>query len=78
METIKVSKSECKAKALEFFRQVEHTGQSVIITDHGRPALEVRPCRSQVFRPLALLRGTVVRYDVSTVSIGENDWEAVR
>ena len=37
-----VSKSQFKAKALEFFRQVETGGKPVVITDHGEPKLEVR------------------------------------
>ena len=39
--------SKFKAQALELFREIEQTGASagtsMIITDHGRPALEVRP-----------------------------------
>lgn len=35
-----ISKSRFKAQALEFFREIEATGKSVIITDHGKPALE--------------------------------------
>ena len=34
MERSAVSKSEFKAKAREFFRQVEASGESVIVTDH--------------------------------------------
>jgi hypothetical protein len=41
-----VSKSEFKAKALEFFRQIETTGRSFIVIDHGRLVLEVRPYHS--------------------------------
>ncbi|MCL1860020.1 MAG: type II toxin-antitoxin system Phd/YefM family antitoxin, partial [Proteobacteria bacterium] len=51
-----VSKSQFKAKALEFFRQVESSGVSVIITDHGKPKLEVRSFRSQQDDPLSRLR----------------------
>lgn len=57
-----VSKSEFKARALEFFRQVEASGQSVIVTDHGRPAPEVRPYlkhRPQSARRSARLGGAV-------------------
>ncbi|MDR6493781.1 type II toxin-antitoxin system Phd/YefM family antitoxin [Paraburkholderia sp. 22099] len=43
MQDKRVSKSEFKAKALEFFRQIESSGESMIVTDHGKPALEVRP-----------------------------------
>ena len=32
-----VSKSAFKAKALEYFREVESTGAELVITDHGKP-----------------------------------------
>ncbi|MFM0594633.1 MULTISPECIES: type II toxin-antitoxin system Phd/YefM family antitoxin [Paraburkholderia] len=70
-----VSKSEFKAKALEFFRQVESSGESVIVTDHGRPAVEVRVYRGIERSPLEVLRGTVLHYDNPTAPVGENDWE---
>ncbi|MFM0416149.1 type II toxin-antitoxin system Phd/YefM family antitoxin [Paraburkholderia aromaticivorans] len=73
-----VSKSEFKAKALEFFRQVETTGESVIVTDHGKPAVEVRPYRGVERSPLEILRGTVLHYDNPTAPIGEDDWEAAQ
>src|SRR6185503_517101 len=38
-----VSKSGFKARALEFFRQVEKSRQPVIITDRGKPVLKVVP-----------------------------------
>ncbi|PQV53088.1 type II toxin-antitoxin system Phd/YefM family antitoxin [Paraburkholderia sp. BL21I4N1] len=71
-----VSKSEFKAKALEFFRQVESSGESVIVTDHGKPAVEVRVYRGVERSPLEVLRGTVLHYDNPTAPVGENDWEA--
>ena len=73
-----VSKSEFKAKALEFFRQVEASGESVIVTDHGRPALEVRPYRGLERNPLDVLRGSVVRYENPTDPVGEGEWEAAQ
>ena len=72
-----VSKSEFKAKALEFFRHVEASGESVVITDHGRPALEVRPYQNTERKPLDILRGSVVRYD-DPLSPVEVDWEAAK
>ncbi|WP_454739452.1 type II toxin-antitoxin system Phd/YefM family antitoxin [Cupriavidus necator] len=72
-----VSKTEFKAKALEFFRQVEASGESVIVTDHGKPALEVRRFRSTDRNPLDVLRGTVVRYDNPTEPV-DVEWEAAR
>jgi antitoxin (DNA-binding transcriptional repressor) of toxin-antitoxin stability system len=62
MQNNHVSKSEFKAKALEYFRLVEASGESVVVTDHGKPALEVRPFRDTTQSPLDVLRGSVLRY----------------
>ena len=72
-----VSKSEFKAKALEFFRHVEASGESIVVTDHGKPALEVRPYRSADRDPLAILRGSVVRYEDPTEPV-DVEWEAAQ
>jgi PHD/YefM family antitoxin component YafN of YafNO toxin-antitoxin module len=42
MRSEEVSKSQFKARALEFFRQVEASGEPVIVTDKGRSTIEVR------------------------------------
>jgi antitoxin (DNA-binding transcriptional repressor) of toxin-antitoxin stability system len=73
-----VSKSEFKAKALEFFRQVEASGQSVIVTDRGKRTLEIRPYRGVDRNPRDVLRGSVVRYDNPTDPVTEGDWEAAK
>lgn len=73
-----VSKSQFKAKALEFFRQVESSGEPVVVTDHGEPKLEVRPYKPVIRSPLDVLRGTVLRYDDPFAPAAEGDWEALR
>ncbi len=73
-----VSKSEFKAKALEYFRHVETSGQSVVVTDRGRPTLEVRPYRGINRNPLDVLRASVVRYDNATDPVAEEEWEATQ
>ena len=78
MNDNQVSKSEFKSKALEFFRQVESSGQSIIVTDHGKPTLEVRPYRDVERKPLDVLLGTVLRYDNPTEPVGADDWEAAQ
>ncbi|MFT6180680.1 MAG: antitoxin (DNA-binding transcriptional repressor) of toxin-antitoxin stability system [Paracoccaceae bacterium] len=40
-----ISKGKLKPKMLEYFREVEATGESLIVTDHGREVLEIRPVR---------------------------------
>ena len=75
MDTNQVSKSEFKAKALEYFRLIEASGESVIVTDHGKPALEVRPYRGEDRHPLDILRGSVVCYEKPTEPVADSDWE---
>lgn len=40
---ITVSKSKLKAQMLKIFRQIEATGESVIVTDRDRPVLYIQP-----------------------------------
>lgn len=70
-----VSKSQFKAKALEFFRQVEAGGEPIVITDNGRPTLEIRRYQQPIPDPLAALRGSVLRYDDPFGPVGEEDWK---
>ncbi|TDY23517.1 antitoxin (DNA-binding transcriptional repressor) of toxin-antitoxin stability system [Paraburkholderia sp. BL6665CI2N2] len=76
MRTNQISKSEFEARVLELFRQVESSGESVIVTDCGKPVLEVRPYRGVERHALEVLRGTLLRYDNPTTSISEDEWEA--
>ena len=71
-----ISKSQFKAKALEYFRQVEESGDSIVITDHGQPKLEVRPFRDQSPSPLSALRGSVLHYDAPFAPVDDDAWEA--
>jgi antitoxin (DNA-binding transcriptional repressor) of toxin-antitoxin stability system len=76
----RVSRSQFKAHALELFRQVEASGESLVVTDHGRPTLEVRPCRpvaSTAADPLELLRGSVLHDDEPFEPVVEGDGEAL-
>ena len=71
-----VSKSAFKAKALELLRQVEQSGEPLIVTDRGRPVAEVRAIRNEVLDPLEELRGSVLFYERPFDPVGEDDWEA--
>jgi len=71
----KISKTDFKAHALGILRDIEKSGKSRVITDHGRPVLEIRKLRQQVKKPLELLKGTVVKYDGATAPIVDVDWE---
>jgi prevent-host-death family protein len=72
-----VSKSQFKARALELFREVESTGNPVIVTDHGKPAIEIRKYRDRQRDPLAILKNSVTEYAEPTEPVADDDWEAL-
>ncbi|UCC73736.1 MAG: type II toxin-antitoxin system Phd/YefM family antitoxin [Gemmatimonadota bacterium] len=72
-----VSKSQLKARALQYFREVERTGEELIITHHGRPVLKLVPYRDDPGEALRALRDTVVEYRAPTEPVGAEDWEAL-
>ncbi|MBM7332389.1 MAG: type II toxin-antitoxin system Phd/YefM family antitoxin [Alcanivorax sp.] len=78
MEAEQVTKSRFKARALEFFRKVETSGVPVVVTDHGKPTVEIRRYRSDQRSPLERLKGSVVDFNRPTDPVAEDDWDAAR
>lgn len=78
MASKQASKSVFKAKALDYFRQIEASGESVIVTDHGKPVLEVRPYRGIGRQPLDLLKNSLIRYDNPTDPVAADLWAVAR
>lgn len=77
--TAHVSKSKFKAKALEYFRQVEASGEPIVITEHGKPKLEIRKLPQHDMDPLEKLKGSVLWYDRPfDPAVDEDDWEVLR
>ena len=68
-----ISKSKFKEKALEYFRKIETTGEPVIITDHGKPVLEVRRYRNR--GPLETLKNSVLEFHGPTQPVADDEWE---
>jgi prevent-host-death family protein len=74
----RISKAAFKAHALEVLRQVEATGQSVLITDRGRPVVRIDPYYGDDDADvLASLRGTVRAYRDPTAPVPDAGWEAL-
>jgi prevent-host-death family protein len=73
-----VSKTEFKARALELLRQVEKSGTPLIVTDRGKPVVEVRSLRADKRDPLDVLRGSVLFYDRPFDPVDEDDWEVLK
>ena len=80
--TIQVSKSQFKAKALELMRQVEASGEPLIITDHGKPSLEMRSIKDEPAEkqdPFEMLKGSVLWYDRPfDPAVEPEEWDALR
>ncbi|MDA8098074.1 MAG: type II toxin-antitoxin system Phd/YefM family antitoxin [Nitrospiraceae bacterium] len=72
-----VTKSQFKPRALEYFRQIQKTGEAVIITDHGKPVLKVVPYAEKPADALKALRGTVRKFTDPTKPTGEK-WEGLK
>lgn len=72
-----ISKSTFKAQALEVMRGIEQSGEAVVITSHGKPALIIKPYNGSIDKsPLEQLEGSVLGFDDPTDPVGEDDWEA--
>ncbi len=73
-----ISKSKLKAKMLEIFRDLEASGDELIVTDHGKPVLKIQPIKdkSTVEELFSELQGQVSYYeDIDTPTLPE--WDEV-
>ena len=81
-----VSKGKLKAKMLEYFRDVERTGVPLIVTDHGREVLEIRPLAKKRMTTKEVLEwyrsgpgsGTFTSEEELMEPLPWQDWEVLR
>jgi prevent-host-death family protein len=73
-----ISKSKFKPNALKYFRHVEETGEELIITDHGKPALRIVPFSEDPLEGLKALRNSVIKYEDPTAPVGLEDWDSLK
>ncbi len=71
-----VTKSALKAKMFEYFREIEDKGGTLVVTDYGKPVLQIQPFRpkhscSEVFSDL---RGKVRIDRAAAVESTEEEW----
>ena len=74
---VQVSKSQFKAHVLEYFRKVQVTGEPLIVTDHGKPTLEIRRVARKDVDALESLKGSVLWYERPFDPVDEDEWEAL-
>jgi antitoxin (DNA-binding transcriptional repressor) of toxin-antitoxin stability system len=71
-----ISKSKLKGKMLEVFRQLEASGQELIVTDHGKPVLKIVPIKQKM--TVAELFGDVQGHVIFLEDINQptqGEWE---
>ena len=76
---IKVSKGQLKAKMLEYFRNVEQTGEELIVTNNRIPVLKVIPINNKkrdVENVFADIRGKV-KYNEDILAPETDEWSEV-
>ena len=73
----RVSKSLFKAKALEYMREIQETGDTLVITDHGNPVLSILPFRDEEEHARQALLNSVRHYDLPTEPVDTETWEAL-
>jgi len=73
-----VSKSKFKPRSLEYFREIESTGEALIITDHGKPVLKIVPFSNDFDKVMEKLGNSIVKYDDPEEPVAINDWESLK
>ncbi len=70
-----ISKAKLKAHMLRVFREIEESGEEIVVTDRGRPVLRIQPITrhrsaEDIFGPL---RGQVVYHEDLDTPTGD-EW----
>ena len=60
-----ISKSKLKANMLRVFRELEDSGEELIVTDRGRPVLRIQPVsrKKTVEEVFGAIRGGVIYHE---------------
>lgn len=69
-----ISKSQFKAHALEYLRNVEKKQQVLIVTHAGKPVAKVIPFTEEPL--LKSLMDTVLEFSGPTEPVGQKDWKS--
>ena len=78
---MQVAKGVLKAKMLEFFRNVEKTGEELIVTDNNKPVLKILPYEKKI-NPVELfadLRGKMrIKGDINESALKPEEWNVLK
>ena len=75
-----ISKSKLKANMLRIFREIEESGEELIVMEHNRPTWIIRPVKQkrsvdEIFGPY---RGKAKILEEDIDSPATEDWEALK
>ena len=73
-----VSKSHFKPRALQYFREIQESGQELIITDRSKPVIKIVPFTKEPQEVLKELRNSVISYEDPLEPVAEEDWESLQ
>ena len=71
-----VSKSKLKAQMLSIFREIEKSGEDIIVTDHNKPVLRIQPIKQgkTIDELFSTLQGKITyNEDLNATTISEWD-----
>ncbi|MGR3319304.1 MAG: type II toxin-antitoxin system Phd/YefM family antitoxin, partial [Candidatus Anammoxibacter sp.] len=78
---MQVAKGVLKAKMLEFFRNVEKTGEELIVTDNNKPVLKILPYKKKTSPDelFADLRGKMrIKGDINEPALKPEEWNVLK
>ena len=73
----RISKSQFKARALEYMREIQESGSTLVITDRGHPVLSILPFKEDEEHAREALLQSVLHYELPTEPVDSEDWEAL-
>ena len=74
-----VSKSALKDRMLEYFRNIENTGEELIVTDHGRSVLKIVPVKKKsTFKELFGKFQGKAKYFAPVTEPETEDWQELK
>jgi len=56
---------------------IEESGETLIITDRGKPVVKIIPYSADPESSLKILRNSVLKYDDPTEPVAPEDWKAL-
>ena len=72
-----VSSAEFLAQPLVYLARVKESGETLIVTEQGRPTVEIKQYTKDVRSPLERLRGSVITYENPFTPVSDDDWLAL-